>query len=153
MVQILLDEWHSKTYHYWTVLELNFYPESKILFFFCDDADSGNLSHFVSFHCVFQPWKTHSKSFHKINFTIIKVSQQKSSTGPRLMGLPDEHLILGSDPAVLSSPSFKETVLWDRFQQCWRKFTDVGLNKCCGWFFNFSEAPLILGWNKTSSFR
>jgi hypothetical protein len=52
--------------HILTVLyELNFHPKSRIFF-----ADSGNLSHFVSFHCVFQPWKTHSKSFHKINCTI-----------------------------------------------------------------------------------
>ncbi len=46
--------------------------------------------------------------------------------------------------------SFKGTVAWDGFPQCWRKLTDPGL-KCRGWFLNFSEAPLILRWNKTSS--
>ncbi len=48
---------------------------------------------------------------------------------------------------------FKGTVLRDRFRKCWRKLTDLGLNKGRGWFLNFSEAPLIFGWNKTSSFR
>ncbi len=38
---------------------------------------------------------------------------------------------------------FKGTVSWDRFQKCWRKWTDLGLNKGCGWFLNFSETPLI----------
>ncbi len=47
----------------------------------------------------------------------------------------------------------KGTVLRDRFRKCWRKLTDLGLNKDRGWFLNFSEAPLIFGWNKTSSFR
>ncbi len=48
---------------------------------------------------------------------------------------------------------FKGTVLRDRFRKCWRKLTDLGLNKGRGWFLNFSEGPLIFGWNKTSSFR
>ncbi len=48
--------------------------------------------------------------------------------------------------------TFKGTVLWDRFRKCWRKI-DLGLNKGRGWFLNFSKAPLIFGWNKTSSFR
>ncbi len=47
---------------------------------------------------------------------------------------------------------FKGTVAWDGFPQCWQKLTDPGLIKCRGWFLNFSEAPLILRWNKTSSF-
>ncbi len=48
---------------------------------------------------------------------------------------------------------FQGTVLRDRFKKCWRKLTDLGLNKGRGWFLNFSEAPLIFGLNKTSSFR
>jgi len=47
----------------------------------------------------------------------------------------------------------KGTVSWDRFQKCWRKVTDLTLNKGRGWFFNFSDSPLIFSWNKTSSFR
>jgi hypothetical protein len=47
----------------------------------------------------------------------------------------------------------KGTVSWDRFQKCWRKVTDLGLNKGRGWFLNFSDSPLIFSWNKTSSFR
>jgi hypothetical protein len=47
----------------------------------------------------------------------------------------------------------KGTVSWDRFQKCCRKWTDLGLNKGRGWFFNFSEAALIYSWNKTSVFR
>ncbi len=43
----------------------------------------------------------------------------------------------------------KGSVSWDRFQQCWRKLTGLGRV----WFLKFSEAPLIFGWNKTSSFR
>jgi hypothetical protein len=49
--------------------------------------------------------------------------------------------------------SFKGTVAWDRFRQYCQKLTDVGLNKGRGWFLNFSEAPLIFSWNKTSSLR
>jgi hypothetical protein len=45
---------------------------------------------------------------------------------------------------------FKGTVSWDRFQKCWRKWTDLGLIKGRSWFLNFSEAPLIFNWNKTS---
>ena len=30
---------------------------------------------------------------------------------------------------------FKGTVLRDRFLKCWKKLTDLGLNKCRGWFF------------------
>ncbi len=45
---------------------------------------------------------------------------------------------------------FKGTVSWDRFQKCWRKWTDLGLNKGRGWFLNFSKTPLIFNWNKTS---
>jgi len=48
---------------------------------------------------------------------------------------------------------FKGTVLRDRFQKCRQKLIDLGLNKGCGWFLNFSEAPLIFFWNKTPSFR
>ncbi len=47
----------------------------------------------------------------------------------------------------------KGTVLRDRFRKRWRKLTDLGLNKGRGWFLNFSEAPLIFGWNETSSFQ
>ncbi len=47
----------------------------------------------------------------------------------------------------------KGTVLRDRFRKCWQKLTDLGLNKGHGWFLNFSEAPLIFSWNKTSSLR
>jgi hypothetical protein len=54
---------------------------------------------------------------------------------------------------IVSKGNLKGTVAWDRFRQCWRKLTDVGLNKGRGWFFNFSEAPLIFSWNYTSSFR
>ncbi len=42
---------------------------------------------------------------------------------------------------------FKGTVFRDRFRKCWRKLTDLGLNKGRGWFLNFSEAPPIFGWN------
>ncbi len=35
--------------------------------------------------------------------------------------------------------SIKETVLQDRFRKCWLKFTDLGLKKGRGWFFNFSR--------------
>jgi hypothetical protein len=49
--------------------------------------------------------------------------------------------------------SLKGTVAWDRFRQYCQKLTDVGLNKGRGWFLNFSEAPLIFSWNKTSSLR
>ncbi len=48
---------------------------------------------------------------------------------------------------------FKGTVLRDRFRKCWRKLTDLGLNKGRGWFLNFSETPLIFNWNKSSFFR
>ncbi len=48
---------------------------------------------------------------------------------------------------------FKGTVSWDRFQKCWWKWTDLGLFKGRGWFFNFSEAPLIFCWKKTSVSR
>ncbi len=48
---------------------------------------------------------------------------------------------------------FKWTVLRDRFQKCWRKLTDLGLNKGRGWFLNFSKVPLIFSWNKTCSIR
>ncbi len=51
------------------------------------------------------------------------------------------------------SKLFKGTVLRDRFRKCWRKLTDLGLNKGRGWFLIFSEGPLIFSWNKTSSFR
>ncbi len=47
----------------------------------------------------------------------------------------------------------KGTVLRDRFRKCWRKWTDLGLNKGRVWFLNFLEAPLIFNWNKTSFFR
>ncbi len=46
---------------------------------------------------------------------------------------------------------FKGTVAWDRFRQYCQKLTDAGLNKGRDWFLNFSEAPLIFSWNKTSS--
>jgi hypothetical protein len=49
--------------------------------------------------------------------------------------------------------AFKGTVAWDRFRQYCQNLTDVGLNKGRGWFLNFSEAPLIFSWNKTSSLR
>ncbi len=42
----------------------------------------------------------------------------------------------------------KGIVSWDRFGKCWRKLTDLGLNKARGWFLNFSDAPLIFSWNK-----
>ncbi len=48
---------------------------------------------------------------------------------------------------------FKGTVSWDRFHKCWRKWTDLGLNKGRGWFLNFSETPLTFNWNKTSVSR
>ncbi len=48
-------------------------------------------------------------------------------------------------------PQVKGTVLRDRFQKVWRKLTDLGLNKGRGWFLNFSEAPLIFGWNPVSA--
>ncbi len=56
-------------------------------------------------------------------------------------------------PVFLLFEYIKGTLSWDRFRQCWRKLTDVGLNKGRGWFLNFSEAPLIFSWNKISSFR
>ncbi len=34
-------------------------------------------------------------------------------------------------------PLLKGTVLRDRFRKCWRKLTDLGLNKGRGWFLNF----------------
>ncbi len=49
--------------------------------------------------------------------------------------------------------SFKGTVSSDRFQKCWRKWTDLGLIKGRGLVLNFSEAPLIFNWNKTSVSR
>jgi hypothetical protein len=49
--------------------------------------------------------------------------------------------------------NLKGTVLRDRFRKCWRILIDLGLNKGRGWVLNFSEAPLIFNWNKTSSFR
>ncbi len=58
------------------------------------------------------------------------------------------HSLAESIPGLL-----KGTVLRDRFQKCWRKLTDLDLNKGRGWLLNFSEAPLIFGWNKTYSFR
>ncbi len=47
--------------------------------------------------------------------------------------------------------SLKGTVSWDRFQKCWRKWTDLGLIKGRGWFLNFLEAPLIFSWIKPQS--
>ncbi len=38
----------------------------------------------------------------------------------------------------------KGTVLWDRFQKVWQKFTKLGLTKGRGWFLNFLGAPMIL---------
>ncbi len=38
----------------------------------------------------------------------------------------------------------KGTVSWDRFQNFWQKFTELGLTKGRGWFLNFLEAPMIL---------
>jgi hypothetical protein len=49
--------------------------------------------------------------------------------------------------------NLKGTVSWDRFQKCWRKWTELGLNKGRGWFLNFLETPLIFNWNKTSVSR
>ncbi len=40
--------------------------------------------------------------------------------------------------------SFKGTVSWDRFQNFWQKFTELGLTKGHGWFLNFLEPPMIL---------
>jgi hypothetical protein len=34
---------------------------------------------------------------------------------------------------------FKGTVSWDRFQNFWQKFTELGLTKGRGWFLNFLE--------------
>ncbi len=59
----------------------------------------------------------------------------------------------GAGEEQSSIMAIKGTVSWDRFRQCWRKLTDVGHNKGRSWFLNFSEAPLIFSWNKTSSFR
>jgi hypothetical protein len=56
-------------------------------------------------------------------------------------------------PARMINCTFKGTVLRDIFRKCWRKCTDLGLNKGRGWFFNVSDASLIFSWNKTSSFR
>jgi hypothetical protein len=42
--------------------------------------------------------------FPKQNYNVLSPSSY--THGSRLMGPPDENLILGSDPAVLSSPSF-----------------------------------------------
>ncbi len=71
--------------------------------------------------------------------------------------LPDRELrnadLLCIPPPPHRFATLKGTVLRDRFRKCWRKLTDLGLNKGRGWFLNFSEAPLIFGWNKTSSFR
>ncbi len=53
---------------------------------------------------------------------------------------------------VTGKDILKGAVLRDRFRKCWRKLTNLGLNKGRSWFLNFSEAPLIFGWNKTSSF-
>jgi hypothetical protein len=38
----------------------------------------------------------------------------------------------------------KGTVSWDRFQNFWQKFTELGPTKGRCWFFNFFEAPMIL---------
>ncbi len=45
----------------------------------------------------------------------------------------------------------KMTVLWDRFQKCWQKVTDLGLHKGRDRVSNFLEAPLIFKWHVTSS--
>jgi hypothetical protein len=59
------------------------------------------------------------------------------------------------DPSIFFSwiQRFKGTVLRDRFRKCWRKLTDLGLNKGHGWFLNFLEVPLIFSLNKKSSIR
>ncbi len=37
----------------------------------------------------------------------------------------------------------KGTVSWERCQTFWQKCTEIGLGKACGWFLNFSGAPMI----------
>ncbi len=92
--------------------------------------------------------------------TVTSITWPRRLTGRRCW-LPNTSSSVPASPARITGHStgcvkkvlFKGTVSWDRFWQYWQKLTDVGLYKCHVWFLNFTEAPLIFGWNKTSSFR
>jgi hypothetical protein len=95
-----------------------------------------------------------SKKFLLVDWRIRILEAQKLS-GPT----DQEHWLYPSSAwwhwqaKVAMVGGLKGTVLRDRFRKCWRKLIDLGLNKGRGRFLNFSEAPLIFSWNKTSSFR
>ncbi len=56
--------------------------------------------------------------------------------------IPPVYVAWWAEPVFVNL--FKGTVSWDRFQNFWQKFTELGLTKGRGWFLNFLEAPVIL---------
>jgi hypothetical protein len=80
--------------------------------------------------------------------TVLVRNQKYNVVDPERVN-PDPCLIHSSH----SRPALKKgTALRDRFWKCWRKLTDLGLNKGRGWFFEFFGGTLVFSWNKTSSF-
>ncbi len=47
-------------------------------------------------------------------------------------------------PCIPNRKPLKGTVLWDRFQKFWQKFTELGLTKGRGWFLNFLWALKVV---------
>ncbi len=98
-----------------------------------------------------QRWANWEK--YKYGYMINIIISNKQSYATEMVKSSLRGFFGKANSSVSSSSSIKGIVSWDRFQKCWRKWTDLGLNKGRGWFLNFSETPLIFSLNKTSGSR